>query len=316
MDEWSTPGAYDLPSLVPPGFTWFPGVTLPPPVTVGDCNSSGANYVTAIFNPSTLTGGTAEVSSYFYYPCKIRDDGSTYIYMEIVTYGDAGDNLTCYAVDAGQNRILTGSIVKPGEGGNTTSYWWLQYTASAGGLDVAGFELVLAAGVGVPQIDGVITTTLAGLTSLTTAGLGNTVTNDVLVETQINPYLVKTDYQVTFVNNNGIYQGFSDIDQVLTTGVGSPNIHVLHYYTATPLTGNPVYWRIPTITAQKQDLIYSTDGLDLGDTTIRVDTNFNNGLTGTFIVSGQVYWSANAMIDNTRRAVLKDGILANVCAVG
>ena len=250
------------------------------------------------------------------FACNIRDDGSTYIYMEIVTYGDAGDNLTCYAVDAGQNRILTGSIVKPGEGGNTTAYWWLQYTASAGGLDVAGFELVLAGGDIPLLVDGAVTATYNTIGGINLPGLGNTITVNTQTVTQLNVYLVKFFYDVSFVNINRLYDGILSQNLSITFGVGSPNVRLLHYFNAAPVSPNPVYWRVRNISTQYQDTSFYAENLAAGNFGIDLVTNFNNGLTGTFRQIGTLYISANALLDNTRRAVLKNGILANVCAVG
>jgi hypothetical protein len=178
---------------------------------------------------------------------------------------------------------------------------------------VAGFELAMAAQPITPLVDGAVTTTQGALTSLTTAGLGNTISQDVFVSTQVNAYLVRVDYQTTFVNNNGLYGGFSTMTQALTYGVGSPTVHGIHYFYQSPAVNNPVYWEFPADNTPRTDTYY--EFVNKG-TQIRLETAFNNGRTGTFIQTGIVFYSANALYENTRRAVLKNGILANVCAVG
>ena len=140
----------DTSPIIPGTETWIPGIIDQPPITNGCGNMAPANSYGISFSPREISGLEDELSSFSYYPCKLRPSsafyGGTRITVQILYnyYGDALGKVSAYAIDASRNRIATLNVSAPMAGDNWTRTT-LTYSG-VGELDVAGFEIVLQAG--------------------------------------------------------------------------------------------------------------------------------------------------------------------------
>jgi hypothetical protein len=147
---------FTFPPIVPPVTTWFPPVVFQPPVCGG---LEPANNFALAFSPSSLIGTGSVLSSYCYYPCKLRRSTApypTYLTVPINYYGDSIAYVTAYAIDSGKNRVATLTVTA-----NAFSASILTYTGVSD-LDVAGFEIALAAGAGADAVVGPLSVLSSG----------------------------------------------------------------------------------------------------------------------------------------------------------
>lgn len=308
-NEWTVPAPPGGLSI-PPFNTWFPPFNYPPvPTTVGPCNSSGTNLFYFNFSPSTVEG-TGTLSAYVYFPCKIRDNGTTSLGVNLQFFGDAESNFNVYAVDATKARILTAASISPTT--DTIFNYNVAFTATAGGLNVAGFEIAVTAGGDDPVPGSGSITLFSAVQSFPSLTTGT------MTATQAAANLIRVDYTV---QSTGPVNYFNDKLCTMDINVNNPSGLPIIMSGSNYVYSNtgPGYWDITFSHAYSSlaDLNF-TLGSIAGSASQNYQLNWRIFAYAlyNFSSTGRLYLSS-APLDplNVRRIVIGPAVLFNVCSV-
>jgi hypothetical protein len=306
-DTWDYP--FTFPALAPFKTTWFPNVTNPGPITDG-CGALAPNNVFGLYwDKRTILGTDAVLSSFAWFPCKVRDDSSTYIIINAEFIGDAASNITVYALDENRNRVLTGAVTS-----NDVSLTVAFSPASE--TNVSGFELALAAGTSALVLPGpAITytgnstgkTVNAGTAAITTTGA------------QVGTNLIRLTFDSLISESSTLFANQTSCTVNATcASYNTPLYYGLIFTGLTGGSGNRVSLQSPTVlnftvaNVNQSGTWSDTGSFTAFSRSIYID-NKPEVQTGVFNATGTLYIGTGYVTNGDRKVIIGVSEIFNVC---
>jgi hypothetical protein len=309
-DTWAYP--FKFPALAPFKSTWFPNTVGPTPITDGCTALTPNNVFGLVWDRSTILGTDAVLSAFAWFPCKIRDDDSTYLVISANFIGDAASNISVFALDENRQRVLTGSVSA------TNNYLSVSFTP-ASATNVSGFELALAAGSSGIAIPGPALNLVSAVDSvIINAGTAAIVSTG----TQVTSNLIRITYDSLISESSTLVANQTSVTLNATCDTPDTPLNYSLIFTAlTGAGGNRVGLFGPTtLDFTEANVIQSgtwgtTGSFSAFSRVLSID-NKPDSQTGVYNAIGTLYISSGYITTGERRVTLGNSNIFNICQAG